>query len=141
LINISHDCNIVINPYSSYHSIMKLIILCLDSTNKPSPISEGVTEIRINSQPCKGINLTTRHTQAWRASRVATVHNAVKETIRAHLTLVHIFHAYASVDTPLVAHALSHYTPVRHGRIASVSAVHDITQFGDFIYPVYVSTF
>jgi hypothetical protein len=31
----------------------------LDSANKPSPISEGVTEIQINSQPCKGINLTT----------------------------------------------------------------------------------
>jgi hypothetical protein len=29
--------------------------------NKPSPISEGVTEIRINNQPCKGINLTTQH--------------------------------------------------------------------------------
>jgi hypothetical protein len=25
-------------------------------------MSEGVTEIRINSQPCKGINLTTQHT-------------------------------------------------------------------------------
>jgi hypothetical protein len=60
---------------------------------------------------------------------VATVHNAVKETIRAHLTLVHVFHAYASVDTPWVAHALSHFTPVRYGRIASVSAAHEATQF------------
>jgi hypothetical protein len=57
-----------------------------------------------------------------RAPRVATVHNAVKETIRAHLTLEHIFHTYASADTPWVAHALSHCTPVRYGRIASVSA-------------------
>jgi hypothetical protein len=47
-----------------------------------------------------------------------------KEMIRAHLTLVHVFHAYASVDTPWVAHALSHCTPVRYGRIASVSAAH-----------------
>jgi hypothetical protein len=60
---------------------------------------------------------------------VATAHNAVKETIRAHLTLVHVFHAYASADTPYVAHALSHFTPVGYGRIASVSAAHEATQF------------
>jgi hypothetical protein len=57
----SHDYNVVINPYSSHHSIMKLIVLRLDSANKPSAMSEGVAEIRINSHPCKGINLTTRH--------------------------------------------------------------------------------
>jgi hypothetical protein len=60
---------------------------------------------------------------------VATVHNAIKEMIRVHLTLVHVFHAYASVDTPWVAHALSHFTPVRYGRIAFVSAAHEATQF------------
>jgi hypothetical protein len=60
---------------------------------------------------------------------VATVHNAFKEMIRAQLTLVHVFHAYASTDTPWVAHALSHFTPVRYGRIASVSAAHEATQF------------
>jgi hypothetical protein len=120
---------------------MKLINLRLDSVNKPSPISEGVAEIWINSQPCKGINLTTQHTQAQRAPRVATVHDAVKETIRAHLTLIHVFHAYASVDTPWVAHALSHFTSVRYGSIASISAAHDVTQFGDSIFLVCVSTF
>jgi hypothetical protein len=72
---------------------------------------------------------------------VATVHDAVKETIKAHLTLVHVFHTYASVDTLWVAHALSHYTPVRYGRIAYISAAHNATQFGDFICPVCVSTF
>jgi hypothetical protein len=72
---------------------------------------KGVAKIRIDSQPCKGINLTTRHTQARRAPRVATIHDVVKEMIMAYLTLVHVFHAYASVDTPWVAHALSHYTP------------------------------
>jgi hypothetical protein len=71
---------------------------------------------------------------------VATVHDAVKETISAHLTLVHILHVYALVDTPWVAHALSHYTPVRYGRIASISVAHDATQFGDSICPVCVST-
>jgi hypothetical protein len=78
---------------------MKVELLRLDLANKPSPISEGVVEIRINKQPCKGINLRT--------PRVATVHDAIKEMIRAHLTLVHVFHVYASVDTPWVAHALS----------------------------------
>jgi hypothetical protein len=140
LININHDYNVVIDPYSYHHIIMKLIILRLDSANKPSPISEGVTEIRINSQPCKGINLTIRHTQARRAPRVATVHDAVKEMIRAHLTLVHVFHMYASVDTPWVAHALSDYTPVRYGTIASVSVVHNATRYGDSICPVCVRT-
>jgi hypothetical protein len=73
--------------------------------------------------------------------QVATIHDAVKETIRAHLTLVHVFHTYASADTPWVAHALSHCTPVRYGRITSVSAAHDATQFGDSISPVCASTF
>jgi hypothetical protein len=54
---------------------------------------------------------------------------------------VHVFHVYASVDTPWVAHALSHFTSVRYGRIASVSAAHDATRFGDSICPVCVTTF
>jgi hypothetical protein len=61
--------------------------------------------------------------------------------IRAHLTVVHVFQVYVSADTPWVAHALSHYTSVRYGRIASVSAAHDATHFGDNIYPVCVNTF
>jgi hypothetical protein len=72
---------------------------------------------------------------------VAIIHDEVKETIRAHLTLVHVFHAYASVDTPWVAHALSHFTPVRYGRIASISVAHDAIQFGDSICHICVSTF
>jgi hypothetical protein len=58
---------------------------------------------------------------------VVTIHDEVKETIMTHLTLVRVFHAYASVDTPWVAPALSHFTSVRYGRIASVSAAHDAT--------------
>jgi hypothetical protein len=72
---------------------------------------------------------------------VATIHDEVKETIRAPLTLVHVFHAYALADTPWVAHALSHYTPVRYGRKDSISVAHDATQFGDSICPVCISTF
>jgi hypothetical protein len=62
---------------------------------------------------------------------MAIVHDAVKEMMRVHLTLVHVFHMYASADTPWVAHALSHYTPVRYSRIAFISAAHDATQFED----------
>jgi hypothetical protein len=131
LIIINPDYNVVIDPYSYHHIIRKFIILRLDSANKPSPISEGVAEIGINSQPCKVINLTTGHTQARRAPRVAIVHDAVKEMMRVHLTLVHVFHMYASVDTPWVAHALSYYTPVRYSRIAFISVAHDATQFED----------
>jgi hypothetical protein len=72
---------------------------------------------------------------------VAIVHDAVKEMIRAHLTLVHIFYVYASTDIPWVAHALSYCTPVRYGRIAYVSVAHDATKFRDSICPICVSTF
>jgi hypothetical protein len=72
---------------------------------------------------------------------VATIHDEVKETIRAHLTLVHVFHVYVSVDTPWKAHALSHFTSIRYRRIASVSVAHDATQFGDSICPICISTF
>jgi hypothetical protein len=72
---------------------MKVELLCLGAANKPSPISEGVT----------GINLTIQHTQAQRAPRVATVHDAVKESGRVLLRPSAGFHAYASVDTPWVA--------------------------------------
>jgi hypothetical protein len=64
---------------------------------------------------------------------VATIHDV------AHLTLVDVFHAYASADPPWVAHALSRCTPVRYGRIASILVTHNATQFGDSIYPVCVS--
>jgi hypothetical protein len=33
---------------------MKLIIICLDAANKQSPMSEGVSKIRINSQSLQG---------------------------------------------------------------------------------------
>jgi hypothetical protein len=41
------------------------------------------------------------------APRVTIVHDAVNEMIRAHLTLVHVFHTNASADNPWEAHALS----------------------------------
>jgi hypothetical protein len=60
---------------------------------------------------------------------VTIVHDVVKEAIRAHLALVHVFHAYALADTPWLAHALSRCTPVRSSRIASISVTHEATQF------------
>jgi hypothetical protein len=82
---------------------MKVELLCLNTANKPSPIFEGVVEIRLNNQPCKVINLTTGHTQARRTPRAATVHDIVKESgwVLPHPSAV--FHAYASTDTPWVA--------------------------------------
>jgi hypothetical protein len=62
-------------------------------------MSEGVTEIRINNQPCKGIVLTAQHTQAKRAPRVATIHDAVRESGRVLPHPSAVFHAYALADT------------------------------------------
>jgi hypothetical protein len=41
----------------------------------------------------------------------------------------------------LAVNALSHFTSIRYGRITSVSAPHDATQFGYSICPVCISTF
>jgi hypothetical protein len=67
---------------------MKLIILRLDSANKSSPMSEGVAEIQINSQPCKGINLTTWHTQARRHHEWQPFTTWPKSWVGSYLTLV-----------------------------------------------------
>jgi hypothetical protein len=89
---------------------MKLIILCLNTANKPSPMFEGATEIRINKQHCNGTNLTTRHTQARRAPQVATIHDMTKKSGRVLPCPSVIFHVCASVDTSWVA---EHY-PIIH---------------------------
>jgi hypothetical protein len=120
---------------------MKVQLLRLGSANKPSPISEGVVEIQINSQPDKGINLITWHTQARRAPRVTTIHDTVKESSRVLPHPSAVFHAYASEDTPLMAQTLSYYTPVKWGKVSSNSSTHEATKFGDFICSVYVITF
>jgi hypothetical protein len=82
---------------------MKVELLRLGAANKSSPISEGVMEIRINSQPCKSINPTTRHMQVQRAAQVAIVHDAVKESDRVLPHPSPVFRAYASADTSWVA--------------------------------------
>jgi hypothetical protein len=119
---------------------MKLIILRLDSTNKPSPMIEGVAEIWINNQPCKGINLTTWHTWATEVTRVASVHDMVKELGRILPHPSAVFHAYASMDTTWVAWTLSYCTPMKWHKVSSNPLTHKATKFGDYICPVCVST-
>jgi hypothetical protein len=109
---------------------MKLIILCLNTTIKPSPISEGAAEIWINSQPCKVVNLTTRDTWAKRVPwRVATNQDVIKESgwVLPHPSA--IFYAYASMDTTWVARMLSHCTPMKQGKVSSKSVTHEATKF------------
>jgi hypothetical protein len=53
----------------------------------------------------------------------------IKESSRTHLNLVHVFHAYASADTPWVAHALSLILSMRYGRVSSNSATDEANKF------------
>jgi hypothetical protein len=110
---------------------MKLIIQRINTANKPSPLSEGVMNIRINSQPCKGMNPITWHTQARRAPWAATVHEVIKKLgwVLPHPSVVS--HMYASANTPWEAWTLSHCTPVKRGKVSSNSLIDDATQFGD----------
>jgi hypothetical protein len=67
---------------------MRLIILGLDATNKPSPTSEGVTKIWIGNQPWKGINLTTQHMQARRHHEWQQFMTWSTSRVGSYLTLV-----------------------------------------------------
>jgi hypothetical protein len=82
-------------------------VLCLNASNKPSSISEDVTEIRINSQPCKGNKLTTRHTWATKANDWLPFTMTIKESghVLSHPSVV--FHAKTSRGSPWVAQTLS----------------------------------
>jgi hypothetical protein len=73
--------------------------------------------------------LTTRHTRARRAPRVATVHEDHQRVEPGPPYPSVVFHVYASVDTPWVARTLSHYTPVKYGGVSSNSAIVEATQF------------
>jgi hypothetical protein len=94
-----------------------------------SPISEGVAEIRINSQPYKWNNMTTRLTQNRRAPRVVIVHDVVKELSQVLPHPSAVFHTYVSVNTQWVARTLSHCTPMKQGNVSPTLATHDTTQF------------
>jgi hypothetical protein len=60
-----------------------------------SLIFEGAAEIRISIHLSREKNLTTRHTWAKRAPRVATVHDVIKESGRVLPRPSVVFHAYA----------------------------------------------
>jgi hypothetical protein len=74
-----------------------------EHSEQASSISEGVVEIRINIQPCKGNNLTTQHTWFTKTPRVTTVQDDYQSGARSYLTPVHVFHVIprlASVGGP-----------------------------------------
>jgi hypothetical protein len=93
-----HDYKIV-NVMQEY--IMQTITtshvsLCLNAVNKPSSISEDVAEIRINSQPYKGNNLTIRHTSTTKANEWPLFAMTIKESVRILPHCSAIFHVKAS---------------------------------------------
>jgi hypothetical protein len=104
VIIITHDYKVVIliRKVIIQH-IMKLKLLRNDYNRQVSPMSEGFMMIRVNFKPCKGINLTTRHSWARKAPRVAIVYDAVTESGRVLPQPSVIFHANESADTLLVA--------------------------------------
>jgi hypothetical protein len=65
----------------------------------------------------------------WRHHEWQQFMMTIKESSRAHLTLVHVFHAYASVDKPWVAHSLSLVSPTWYGRVSSNSATDEASKF------------
>jgi hypothetical protein len=75
----------------------------------------------------------------WRQNRALNWFSQIR--LWDEIPALEVQNTCASADTPWVAYALSHFTPVRYGRIAFISAAHDATQFGDFIYPICISTF
>jgi hypothetical protein len=82
---------------------MKVELLLNDYNGQVLSISEGNREDSSQFKPYKGNNLTTCHTWAKEETRVATVHDAVKESGRVLPCLSVVLHVYASVDTPWVA--------------------------------------
>jgi hypothetical protein len=61
-------------------TITTLGVLRLNAANKLSSISEDVTEIRINSQPFKENNLTTRYMRATKANEWLPFAMTIKES-------------------------------------------------------------
>jgi hypothetical protein len=93
-------------------------------------ISEGLVEIQIN----------TTHV-GQEASRVATIHDVVKESGWVLPCPSAVFHAHVSADTPWVARTLSYCTPMKRGKVLSNSSTHEATLFGYSICLVCASIF
>jgi hypothetical protein len=82
-------------------------VLHLHSENKPSPISEGVAEIQINSQPCKGNNLTTQHTRVTKENKWPPFAMTIKESGQVLPLPSVVFHVKTLPSSPWVARTLS----------------------------------
>jgi hypothetical protein len=119
---------------------MNVELLRLNTANKPSPMSECVAEIRINNQPCKGINLTTRHTQTQRHHVWQPFTIQSNNRVGSYLTLVSSStrmprrtHRVWPDTVPYNIHKEVGYRPTqRHAKLLSL---------GDSICPVCASTF
>jgi hypothetical protein len=107
-ITFCHDYEIV-NPIQVYtmQTITTSGVLCLNAANKPSSISEDVVEIRINSQLCKGNNLTTRHTRTMKENEWPPFAMTIKESGRVLPRPSAILHVKTSKGSPWVARTLS----------------------------------
>jgi hypothetical protein len=60
---------------------------------------------------------------------VATIHDIIKESSGVLPHPSAIFHAYASADTSCIARTLSHYTPMKRGKVWSNSVTTESTKF------------
>jgi hypothetical protein len=94
LININQDYKVVIN----IHMVIIQHNMKLNSTFGFGIQVIGVVEIRINSQPYKGINLTMLHMRAMKVPRVDIVHDAIKESGRVLPHPSVVFNVNASAD-------------------------------------------
>jgi hypothetical protein len=85
------------------------IISCsrFERREQASSISEDVAKIQINSQPCKGNNLTTRHTRATKANKWQPFAMTIKESGRVIPRPSAIFYVKTLSSSPWLARTLS----------------------------------
>jgi hypothetical protein len=93
------------------------------------PISEGTTETRANLKLARVITWQHGTRGTWRHHEWQQFTMTIKESSRVDLTLMHVFHTYASADTPWIAHALSCVSPMRYGRVSSNSVTVEASKF------------
>jgi hypothetical protein len=108
---------------------MKVTLLHLDTSTKPSLISESVTETRINIHPT-GKNLTTQHTHGL--SDLTYGNSSQRQSMSRsgfHLSLVHVFHALPlqAIHGWPIHHPGIHY--YRNGEVSSDSVTINATRF------------
>jgi hypothetical protein len=108
---------------------MKVELLLNDCNGQVLPIFEGNRGDSSQFKLCKSKNLITQYPRARRAPRVATVHDAVKESGRVLPRPSVVFHTYASVVTSWVARTLSYCTHVKRDKVSSNSATYETTKF------------